>query len=92
MGVSVWHSNRSTLLRLYVEALTGREVDIAPLAAVPDEVRIGDGRTIQLPSLVNEFGDEDLDFRLYKVRRHTRRARSSFTRTRKYEFALPTHH
>src|SRR5947199_384317 len=31
------------LLRLYVEALTGREVDIAPLAAVPDESRIGDG-------------------------------------------------
>jgi hypothetical protein len=55
------------LLRLYVEALTGREVDIAPLAAVPEEARIDDGRTIHLPSLVNEFGDEDLDFRLYKV-------------------------
>jgi len=55
------------LLRLYVEALTGREVEIAPLAAVPDEARIGDGRTIHLPSLVNEFGDEDLDFKLYKV-------------------------
>jgi nitric oxide reductase NorD protein len=55
------------LLRLYVEALTGREVEIAPLAAVPDEARIGDGRTIHLPSLVNEFGDEELDFRLYKV-------------------------
>ena len=55
------------LLRLYVEALTGREVDVAPLAAVPDEARIDDGRTIHLPSLVNEFGDEELDFRLYKV-------------------------
>ena len=55
------------LLRLYVEALTGREVDIAPLAAVPDESRIGDGRTIHLPSLVNEFGEDELDFRLYKV-------------------------
>ena len=55
------------LLRLYVEALTGREVDIAPLAAVPDESRIGDGKTIHLPSLVNEFGEEELDFRLYKV-------------------------
>ena len=55
------------LLRLYMEALTGREVDIAPLAAVPDEARIDDGRTIHLPSLVNEFGDEELDFRLYKV-------------------------
>lgn len=55
------------LLRLYVEALTGREVEIAPLAAVPDEARIGDGRTIHLPSLVNEFSDDDLDFKLYKV-------------------------
>jgi nitric oxide reductase NorD protein len=55
------------LLRLYVEALTGREVDIAALAAVPDESRIGDGQTIHLPSLVNEFGDDELDFRLYKV-------------------------
>jgi hypothetical protein len=55
------------LLRLYVEALTGREVDVAPLAAVPDEARIGDGRTIHLPSVVNEFGDDELDFRLYKV-------------------------
>ncbi|HEY6806299.1 MAG TPA: VWA domain-containing protein [Pyrinomonadaceae bacterium] len=55
------------LLRLYVEALTGREVEVAPLAAVPDESRIGDGRTIHLPSLVNEFGEEELDFKLYKV-------------------------
>src|SRR6201988_1111228 len=55
------------LLRLYVEALTGREVEVAPLAAVPGEARIGDGRTIHLPSLVNEFGEDDLDFKLYKV-------------------------
>src|SRR5688500_582917 len=55
------------LLRLYVEALTGREVEVAPLAAVPDEARIGDGRTIHLPALVNEFGDDELDFKLYKV-------------------------
>ncbi|HXT64357.1 MAG TPA: VWA domain-containing protein [Pyrinomonadaceae bacterium] len=55
------------LLRLYVEALTGRAVEIAPLAAVPVEARIGDGRTIHLPSVVAEFGEEELDFRLYKV-------------------------
>ncbi len=54
-------------LRFYVEALTGRAVEVAPLAAVPDEQRIGDGRTIHLPSTVAEFGDEALDFRLYKV-------------------------
>lgn len=55
------------LLKLYVEALTGRTVEIAPLAAVPDEARINDGRTIHLPSHVSEFDDERLDFRLYKV-------------------------
>jgi nitric oxide reductase NorD protein len=54
-------------LRLYVEALTGHAVEVAPLAAVPDEQRIGDGRTIHLPSNVSEFEDEALDFRLYKV-------------------------
>ena len=55
------------LLQLYVEGLTGHEVEISPLAAVPLESRIADGRTIHLPSLVAEFGDDDLDFRLYKV-------------------------
>jgi hypothetical protein len=55
------------LLMLYVEALTGREVEISPLAAVPVESRIGDGRTIHLPSTVSEFDDDELDFRFYKV-------------------------
>jgi nitric oxide reductase activation protein len=54
-------------LRLYVEALTGHAVDVAPLASVPDEARIGDGRTIHLPATVSEFSDDALDFRLYKV-------------------------
>ncbi|HEY0005995.1 MAG TPA: VWA domain-containing protein [Pyrinomonadaceae bacterium] len=54
-------------LRLYVEGLTGRAVEIAPLAAVPEESRIGDGRTIHLPSSVAEFQDEERNFRLYKV-------------------------
>ncbi len=56
-----------TTLRLYIEALTGREVEIAPLAAVPQESRLSDGRMIYLPSLVAEFNDDELDFRLYKV-------------------------
>ena len=55
------------LLRLYIEGLTGRAVEIQPLAAVPSESRINDGRMIHLPSLVAEFGDEASDFRLYKV-------------------------
>jgi nitric oxide reductase NorD protein len=54
-------------LRLYVEGLTGRAVDVASLAAVPDESRIGDGRTIHLPSSVAEFADDERNFRLYKV-------------------------
>src|SRR5882724_1527684 len=55
------------LLRLYVEGLTGHAVEIEPLAAVPVESRIGDGHTIHLPSIVSEFGEQELDFRLYKV-------------------------
>lgn len=55
------------LLILYIEGLTGHEVEISPLAAVPLEARIADGRTIHLPSVVAEFADDDLDFRLYKV-------------------------
>ncbi|HVF67409.1 MAG TPA: VWA domain-containing protein [Pyrinomonadaceae bacterium] len=57
----------SQTLRLYVEALTGHAVEVAPLAVVPDEQRIGDGRTIHLPSNVSEFDDAALDFKLYKV-------------------------
>jgi nitric oxide reductase NorD protein len=66
-GAGVSLESIQHLLRLYVEALTGQTVDVAPLAAVPDESRIGDGRTIHLPSVVAEFGEEELDFRLYKV-------------------------
>ena len=55
------------VLRMYVEALTGREVEVAPLAAMPQESRIGDGKTIYLPSSVAEFSDDEKDFRLYKV-------------------------
>jgi hypothetical protein len=55
------------LLILYIEGLTGHEVEVSPLAAVPLESRIADGRTIHLPSVVAEFADDELDFRLYKV-------------------------
>ncbi|MEZ5306056.1 MAG: VWA domain-containing protein [Pyrinomonadaceae bacterium] len=57
----------SNVLRIYVEGLTGREIEIAPLAALPSESRIGDGKTIYLPSKIDEFGTEEMDFRLYKV-------------------------
>jgi nitric oxide reductase NorD protein len=54
-------------LRLYVEGLTGRAVEVASLAAVPVEARIGDGRMIHLPASVAEFADDARNFRLYKV-------------------------
>lgn len=56
-----------TVLRIYVEGLTGKEVEVAPLTAMPQESRIGDGKTIYLPSNVSEFDSDEMDFRLYKV-------------------------
>jgi nitric oxide reductase NorD protein len=56
-----------SVLRIYVEGLTGREVEIAPLSAMPQESRIGDGRAIFLPAAVTEFEDDEMNFRLYKV-------------------------
>lgn len=55
------------LLRLYVEGLTGREMVIAPLGSIPEESKISDGHTIQLPSVVAEFGSPEEDFKLYKA-------------------------
>ena len=55
------------VLRLYVEALTGREVEIAPQTSMPQESRIGDGKTVYLPNNIAEFDTEEMDFRLYKV-------------------------
>jgi nitric oxide reductase NorD protein len=54
-------------LRLYVEGLTGRSIGIAPLSSIPDEAKIGDGKTIYLPSVVAEFETEQDNFRLFKV-------------------------
>lgn len=56
-----------TILRIYIEGLTGKEVEIAPLSAMPQESRIGDGKTIYLPANVKEFDSDEMDFRLYKV-------------------------
>lgn len=56
-----------SILRMYVEALTGDEIEIAPLSAMPQESRIGDGKTIYLPTSVAEFDNDEMDFRLYKV-------------------------
>jgi len=55
------------VLRMYIEALTGREVEIAPLSAMPQESRLGDGKMIYLPSSVAEFDTDEMDFRLFKV-------------------------
>ena len=55
------------ILRIYIEGLTGKEVEIAPLSAMPQESRVGDGKTIYLPATVAEFKTDEMDFRLYKV-------------------------
>lgn len=55
------------VLRMYIEALTGKEIEVAPLSDMPQESRIGDGKMIYLPASVAEFDDDEMDFRLYKV-------------------------
>ncbi len=57
----------ATVLRLYVEGLTGRSVTIAPLSNTPEQAPLGDGQVIQLPHCVSDFEDEESNFRLYKV-------------------------
>ena len=59
--------NIQVVLRIYIEGLTGKEVEIAPLSAMPQESRIGDGSTVYLPASVTEFDDDEMNFRLYKV-------------------------
>ncbi len=59
--------NIQAILRIYIEGLTGKEVEIAPLSAMPQESRIGDGSTVYLPASVTEFDDDEMNFRLYKV-------------------------
>ncbi|HEY2866083.1 MAG TPA: VWA domain-containing protein, partial [Pyrinomonadaceae bacterium] len=55
------------ILRVYIEGLTGREVEVSQLSAMPQQSRIGDGKTIYLPASIAEFDDDEMDFRLYKV-------------------------
>jgi nitric oxide reductase NorD protein len=55
------------VLRLYIEALTGREIELSSLTNIPQESRIGDGKTIYLPSSIAEYDSDETDFRLYKV-------------------------
>lgn len=57
----------SQTLRLYIEALTGKELIIKPISDTPHEFKIGDGRTILLPSAITEFEDEASNFKLYKA-------------------------
>lgn len=54
-------------LRLYIEGLTGREMQIKPIGEISDEYRIGDGRTILLPTAITEFEDEASNFKLFKA-------------------------
>ena len=49
-----------TVLRIYIEGLTGKEVEIAPLSAMPEESRLSDGKTIYLPSITSEFETDEM--------------------------------
>lgn len=55
------------ILRIYIEGLTGKAVEIEPMSAISGGSRIGDGKTIHVPATVAEFDDDERDFRLYKV-------------------------
>lgn len=57
----------SQTLRLYIQAMTGHSVTIQPVNHLPDQMSVTDGRTIFLPAAIAEFGDEEADFKLYKV-------------------------
>ncbi len=57
----------SQTLRLYIQAMTGHSVTIQPVTHLPDRMSVTDGRTIFLPAAISEFGDEEADFKLYKV-------------------------
>lgn len=59
--------NVQHVLRMYIEGLTGRDIEIAPQSSMPQESRIGDGKTIYLPNTIAEFETEEMDFRLFKV-------------------------
>jgi hypothetical protein len=53
--------------------LTGNAVEIAPLTAMPQESRIGDGKTIYLPATVAEFGQRRDGFSALQSPRGARR-------------------
>lgn len=57
----------SQTLKLYIEGLTGKEILIKPISENTHEFKIGDGRTIVLPSAITEFEDETSNFKLYKA-------------------------
>jgi hypothetical protein len=57
----------SQTLRLYIEALTGKQMLIKPISESTHEFKIGDGKTILLPAAISEFEDESSNFKLYKA-------------------------
>ncbi len=54
-------------LKLYVEGLTGRQLQVASVGDIPEESTIGDGSTVFLPSVVEAFATGEENFRLFKV-------------------------
>ncbi|MCS6885217.1 MAG: VWA domain-containing protein [Acidobacteriota bacterium] len=59
--------NIAQILRLYIEGLTGRSVQLRPVSEMNYEQKLSDGKTIFLPAAINEFADETSNFKLYKA-------------------------
>lgn len=55
------------VLRMYIEGLTGKEIEVVPMSEGEQGSRIGDGRSVSLPEAIGVFDDEAENFRLFKV-------------------------
>ncbi|HXF42362.1 MAG TPA: VWA domain-containing protein, partial [Pyrinomonadaceae bacterium] len=66
-GLGLYLEEIAPVLRVYIEGLTGRSVEIVSFASALRESRIGDGKTIALPSAIDEFDEVEENFRLFKV-------------------------
>ncbi len=55
------------VLRMYIEGLTGSEIEIEASTPGNSGSAIGDGRTISLPASIAEFDGDEANFKLYKV-------------------------
>lgn len=55
------------VIKMYIEGLTGSEIEIEASTPGSAGSAIGDGRTIHLPASIAEFDDDEANFKLFKV-------------------------